>query len=78
MLTLSGDSAEVNLQTLISAIEDTIDEANLAALDPDTIREWEMRLATVCGALGTWRMVIDDPYREEHQGDEFGGKEGSR
>lgn len=78
MLTLHDGNNGEKLELLTAAIEDAIDGADLRALPESTLRDLEMRLATVCSVLGGERMMQDDPYREEHQAEEFGGEEGWR
>lgn len=61
-----------DLIQLVKEIEVATESTNLLSMDPDTLSSLEWRLACICGALGTSRMAIEDPYREEHLGDEFG------
>lgn len=72
MTTVQEGPGELKLQELVSAIEDAIEGANLQHLSEDTLRDLEMRLASVCGLLGIERMIMLDPMREERVGDEFG------
>lgn len=71
MLTLHDGNNGEKLELLTAAIEDAIDGADLRALPESTLRDLEMRLATICTALGMERLEQMLPETANEFGDEL-------
>lgn len=69
MLVLPDGTTEEKLTVLIAALEDAIDGANLRTIEPDSLRDLDMRLASVCHALGCERLSQLDPEVANDFGD---------
>lgn len=69
MVTIHEGDPSVKIEELTQALEDAVHETPLCQESSERLRDWEMRLATLCGLLGRAREEILTDYPANDFGD---------